>query len=443
MRNHRHTAVAILLLLAGAAACQKATKDKPAAGSKQGSATAATGSAGSGAGVSATPATPAKDLDSKDILARTETSPVVHVKHVLIGWKDLNPGGGDPRAAKRTNDEAAALAQDIAGKLKAKPDSIDALVKEHSEDPGSLGGEPYQVKSDTPFVPEFKNLALRLKENEVGIVKTNFGYHVMLRVLPPAPDPLESADILARPAETGTVHIQHILVSWKESPAGRAGRGDPRAMTRTKEDADKLAKELLAKVKAKGNMANLMKEFSEDPGSKDTAKAYEVGPTTQMVEPFKNLALRLKLDEAGLAKSPYGWHVMKRVTPPPPPPPDSLESADVLKRAPATDKAKVKHILLGWTGANAGDDRGKTRDRAALEKLVKATVAKLNKGDKIEPLMSELSEDPGSAKSGTTYDVTPDAGLVPPFKDLSLRLKVGEVGVVKTDFGIHIIQRTE
>ena len=37
-----------------------------------------------------------------------------------------------------------------------------------------------------------------------------------------------------------------------------------------------------------------------------------------MVEPFKNLALRLKIDEAGLVKSPFGWHVIKRVVRPPP-----------------------------------------------------------------------------------------------------------------------------
>jgi parvulin-like peptidyl-prolyl isomerase len=45
--------------------------------------------------------------------------------------------------------------------------------------------------------------------------------------------------------------------------------------------------------------------------------------------------------------------------------------------------------------------------------------------------------------SSDLYDVDPAAGLVQPFKDLSLRLKVNEVGVVKTDFGIHIIQRVE
>ena len=449
MRNHRHTLVATLVLLIGFAGCQKTSKDgkdNAKAGSGQGSGqTAGSGSgSGSGSGKSAPePVAPAKDIDSKDILARTETSPSVDVKHVLIGWKDLAgayAGRLDPRAAKRSNEEAAKLAQDIAAKLKAAPDTIDALVKESSEDPGSLGGDAYTVKADSPFVPEFKNLALRLKEKEVGIVKTSFGYHVMERVPPPPPDPLESADILKREPEAGPVQTQHVLIAWKDVPMARQRPVDKRAAERTKADADKLAKEVLDKVRNKGDMAKLMKEYSEDPGSKDSGRIYDVSRDTPFVEPYKNLALRLKLNEAGLVKSPFGWHVIKRV---PPPPPDPLESADILKRAPETAKAKVKHILLGWAEVHADDERGKKRDRAALEKLVKETVAKLKKGDKIEPLMAELSEDPGSAKAGTDYDVTPDAGLVPPFKNLSLRLKVKEVGVVKTDFGIHIIQRTE
>jgi parvulin-like peptidyl-prolyl isomerase len=445
-----HTVVATLVLLAGLA-CQKASKDKPAAGSGQGSGSASTtgvapgsgsAAAGSGSGSAAVaPVDPPKDIDSKDILARTETAPVAYVKHVLLGWKDLaRPGAGDERAAKRTNAEAAALAQDIAGKLKANPDSIDALIKESSEDPGSLTGEPYTVKADSPFVPEFKNLALRLKEKEVGIVKTNFGYHVIERIPPPPPDPIESNDILARTPETGTVFIQHVLIGWKDTPAAKSGRGDPRAMTRDKAAADKIAKDVLAKVRAKGDMAKLMKEFSEDPGSKDNARAYDVTPNAAMVEPFKDLALRLKLNEAGLVKSPFGWHVMKRVAPPPP---DSLESTDILKREPVTAKAKVKHILLGWKEVHASDPRGKSRDRKTLEELVKTTLAGLKKGTAIETVMKDLSEDPGSAASGEGYDVTPDAGFVPPFKNLSLRLNVGEVGVVKTDFGIHIIKRIE
>ena len=167
-----------------------------------------------------------KDIDSKDILARSQTAtPPVYVKHVLLGWKELAParhGLLDPRAAQRTNAEAAALAEQIAAKLRAAPNTIDAVMKESSEDPASRTGEPYEVKIDTPFVPEFKNLALRLKGKEVGIVQTGFGYHVVIRVAPPKPDPLESADILKRPPNAGPVQIQHVLIGWKDTPAALA-----------------------------------------------------------------------------------------------------------------------------------------------------------------------------------------------------------------------------
>jgi parvulin-like peptidyl-prolyl isomerase len=435
--------IALLLLLAAplAAGCEKAKSklDPTMEAGKTGTVTTAGSGAGSAAGVKNPHdiPTPGKDIDSKDILARTETSSSVSVKHVLIGWKDLAAsyrGQMDPRAAKRTNDEAVALAKDTLAKLTADPKQLDKLVADLSEDPGSKGGDPYEVKADTAFVPEFKNLALRLKVNEAGIVKTNYGYHVIMRIPPPPPDPLESADILARTeVATAGVKVQHVLIGWKGAPGARNA-------TRTKQEADELTKKVLELAKSGKAMPDLMKEYSEDPGSKDNARIYDVAPDAPMVEPFKNLSLRLKENEVGVVKSPFGFHIIKRV---PPPPPDSLESADILKREPTTKVAKVKHILLGWKEVHADDERGKTRERPALEKLVKETVAKLKGGAKIEALMAELSEDPGSAKSGESYDVTPDAGLVPPFKSLSLRLKVGEVGVVKTDFGIHIIQRVD
>ncbi len=397
---------------------------------------------------SASAAGDAIDIDSKDILDRKEAAADVQVKHVLIGWKELDDsvyhGRLDERAKKRTNADAAKLAKEIADKLRKDPGQIDALVKQYSEDPGSLAGDPYQVKADTEFVPEFKALALHLKLNEVGIVKSRFGYHVMERVPPPPPDPLESADVLARPAKPGTATIQHIVIGWKDTQLAKSPQGDPRAKTRTKEEADKLAQEVMAKAKAGGDMNALTKEYSEEPGAKDGGRTIPLEESSQVPAPFDNLkqlALRLEENEVGLVKSPLGWHVVKRV---PPPPPDPLDSVDILKREPVTQKATVKHILLGWNEVNTGrDPRAKKRDRAALEKLVKDTVAKLKKGAKIEPLMAQLSEDEGSAKSGKSYDVTPDAGLVEPFKKLSLRLNKGEVGVVKTDFGIHIIQRVE
>lgn len=443
----RGLALAALALALATTGCQK-DKTKPATDTKTTTASGdGSGSAGPGSGGgsgSLVPAVPrGKDIDSKDILARTETAEEVEVKHVLLAWKELAPTYGgklDPRAEKRTNDEAAKQAQEIADKLRAKPDDIDALVKEFSEDPGSLEGDPYKVNANSQFVPEFKNLSLRLKLKEVGIVQTSFGYHVIERVPPPPPDPLESADILARPAGKEGVLVRHVLLAWKDVPMARRRPVDPRAEKRTKADADKLAQEVLARVKKGEDITKLMKELSEDPGSSQNGRAYPVDVNAPLVEPFKKLALRLNMNEAGLVKTDFGWHVIQRV---PPPPPDKLESKDILERKEVADKVKVKHILLGWTETNAGDPRGTKRTRAELEALVKKTVDALKKGGKIEPLMKELSEDPGSAERGEGYDVTPDAGLVPPFKELSLRLKMGEVGVVKTDFGIHIIQRVE
>jgi parvulin-like peptidyl-prolyl isomerase len=381
------------------------------------------------------------DIDSKDILARPVQGTEVDVKHVLIGWGELDAkayrGHIDPRAKKRSNAEAAKLAQDVAAKLRANPGSLDAVIKELSEDPGSLTGDPYTINKTTQFVEEFKNLALRLHPNEVGIVKSVFGYHVMMLAAPPPPDPLESKDILDRPAEAGPVTVQHILIGWKDAPMAKRST-DPRAKDRTKEAADKLATDLLAKASAPGaDFVKLMKDFSEDPGSKDTGKPYDVTADAPFVANFKKLALRLHEGEVGLVKTGFGWHIMKRL------PPDALESSDILKRDIQAPKVKVKHVLLGWTDAHAEDPRGTKRTRAELEKLVKDTKAKLDGGAKIEDVMKELSEDPGSAKSGDGYDVAADSQFVPSFKNLSLRLKLNEVGVVKSAYGIHIIKRVQ
>ncbi len=387
------------------------------------------------------PAPPQRtDLDSTEILGRTTTAPSVLVKHVLIGWRELAPayhGQQDPRGANRSQADAARLAEQVAAELRKAPDSIDRLIDKHSEDPGSLGHEPYEVKVDSPMVPQFKTLALRLEVGEVGIVTTKFGYHVMERVAPPPPDPLESAEILARPAGAGSVDVQHIMIGW----TGLDPTKDAIGKQRTKAEADALATELLTKVRGGGDMAALMKQYSEDPGSADTGKTYSIAADTEMFEPFKNLALRLDVGESGLVRTPLGWHIIKRV---PPPPPDSLESAAILARTTVAPRVKVKHILLGWKDVHAEDPRGAKRTRAELEKLVKATVKKLSKkGASFESSMKELSEDPGSATTGEAYEATPETPMVKPFLAMSLRLEVGEIGIVKTEYGIHIIKRVE
>ena len=53
--------------------------------------------------------------------------------------------------------------------------------------------------------------------------------------------------------------------------------------------------------------------------------------------------------------------------------------------------------------------------------------------------MKANSQDPGPG----TYPVSPEAALVPPFKQLSLTLGKGQLDVVETSFGYHVIKRNE
>jgi hypothetical protein len=131
---------------------------------------------------------------------------------------------------------------------------------------------------------------------------------------PAAPvGPVESADILARNPVTDKADVKHVLISWNDLGVVYRGRQDPRGAARTKAQADAQAVEILKKVRAGGDIDALMKEYSEDPGSAATGRAYPVTPDAPLVAPFKNLSLRLNPGEAGIVQSNFGWHVIKRI----------------------------------------------------------------------------------------------------------------------------------
>jgi foldase protein PrsA len=111
----------------------------------------------------------------------------------------------------------------------------------------------------------------------------------------------------------------------------------------------------------------------------------------------------------------------------------SLQSNDILARDATFSVVSVKHILIG-------EERhpGKEGDDLAV-----ALLGRVRKGEPIEPLMREFSEDPGSAASGQAYEVTPQAKYVPEFKDLALRLELGEAGLVLSKFGWHVMKRVK
>lgn len=124
----------------------------------------------------------------------------------------------------------------------------------------------------------------------------------------------------------------------------------------------------------------------------------------------------------------------------------AVVSADILAREPLVNTAEVKHILIGWKDLADNynghlEPRAAKRTKADAEEAVRNLLAQLKSGTDFDSLMKANSEDTGSAQSGRPFTVTPDAQLVIEFRQLSLRLHVGEWGVCESDFGFHIIKR--
>ncbi len=81
---------------------------------------------------------------------------------------------------------------------------------------------------------------------------------------------------------------------------------------------------------------------------------------------------------------------------------------------------------------------------AKKQKDAEAALARVKGGESFAKVASELSDDPGSKIKGGDLDFFPRERMVPEFADAAFKLKKDEVsGLVKTQFGYHIIKATD
>jgi peptidyl-prolyl cis-trans isomerase D len=102
------------------------------------------------------------------------------------------------------------------------------------------------------------------------------------------------------------------------------------------------------------------------------------------------------------------------------------------------DSARVRHILIGLN-----DPRTKQERPAPVAKRMADSLLTLIKEKKVtfDTLVKTVSEDPGSIEKGGDYGWWDEnAGWVQPFKDAGLEGTKGEIKVVETQFGYHIIE---
>jgi hypothetical protein len=124
----------------------------------------------------------------------------------------------------------------------------------------------------------------------------------------------------ARSEQPEHVVLQHILVAFEGSIPGKAIR-------RSRQDAEALAKTLYEQAKKGEDFDKIVREHTDDshPGIYRLANfGVEANPNqgvfsrAQMVRGFGDVGFQLDVGEIGMAAydletSPYGWHIIKRI----------------------------------------------------------------------------------------------------------------------------------
>lgn len=120
---------------------------------------------------------------------------------------------------------------------------------------------------------------------------------------------LEKRDMSNVEPKDKAIKVSHILVSYRGADSATS------SIVRTKEEAQKVAEELLAKLKGGADFAKIAKESSDEPQAKDTG-----GELTQpvklggaYVDQFTDAALTLtkKGELSGVIETPFGFHIIK------------------------------------------------------------------------------------------------------------------------------------
>ncbi len=117
---------------------------------------------------------------------------------------------------------------------------------------------------------------------------------------------------------------------------------------------------------------------------------------------------------------------------------NTMNITKVLAKRQLPDSAEARHILIP-VGLNRTDSITRTKEQA---KATADSLLKVLRGNrsKFEDLASKFSSDPGSKDKGGHYDWFAYNRMVPAFRDFSFEQSVGDIGVVETNFGYHIIE---
>ncbi|MBW2732015.1 MAG: peptidylprolyl isomerase [Deltaproteobacteria bacterium] len=229
--------------------------------------------------------------------------------------------------------------------------------------------------------------------------------------------PPRPTKIVPRPAQGPEFAGSHILIAYKGAQRAK------KDITRTKEEALKLAKKVLAQAKkAPKRFAALAKKHSNGP-SATKGGSLGVWRKGRMVPAFDKAIAALKEGEiaAEPVETPFGYHIMIR---------NAL--------APMMTGAT---LLVSYKGARRAKPTV-TRTKDEAKKIVEGLAKELKKDPTaFAKLATEKSEGPGAKRGGLMRSWRQGAGM-PDFEKVLLRLKIGQVsGAEESPWGFHVFKR--
>lgn len=102
------------------------------------------------------------------------------------------------------------------------------------------------------------------------------------------------------------------------------------------------------------------------------------------------------------------------------------------------DSVHARHILISFQGVQGGNESRTPQQARALADSLLAVVKEDT--SKFAAIARELSDDPGSGSKGGDLDWFGDKTMVASFSNFSFRNKTGDIELVPSQFGFHIIE---
>ncbi len=116
-----------------------------------------------------------------------------------------------------------------------------------------------------------------------------------------------------------------------------------------------------------------------------------------------------------------------------------IKISKVIAQKQMPDSAKASHILIAWEGLRTAGDIKRTKEEA---KSLADSIVSVIKSDKskFSTLAAEFSADSSNKDKGGDLGYFVPGAMVPAFNDYVFDNEVGDIGIVETQFGYHIIR---